>query len=123
MKIAVDGKGTREGHKRDQIIRMMMFLQDRGWEVVVWSNSYSFAVDAVKGLKETPLEGIEPEGKLAKFETSHRYDVAIEDDRTQEDLAANNLIWVDEIPGETPIGFLQDKLKEWYPEPEGDDAA
>lgn len=121
MRIAVDVKGTLTGHKRDQIVRMMMFLKDKGWEVVVWSNSYGYAVDAVKGLLETPLEGIEPEDKKAKFETETRFDIAIEDDRSQEYLAAHNFIWVDEIPLDTPIGFLQDKLKAWYPEPEDDD--
>lgn len=123
MRLAVDVKGTLTGHKRDLIVRMMMFLKDKGWEVVVWSNSYGYAVDAVKGLAETPLEGIEPEDKKAKFETDSRFDIAIEDDRSQEYLAAEHFIWVDEIPEDTPIGFLQDKLREWYPEPEDDDAA
>jgi len=125
MRIAVDVKGTLEGHKRDLIVRMMMFLKDKGWEVVVWSNSYGYAVDAVKGLSETPLEGIEPYNKEMKSSVDYKeefyFDIAIEDDRSQEYLAAKHFIWVDEIPQDTPIGFLQDKLKEWYPEPEDDD--
>lgn len=113
MRIAVDVKGTLEGHKRAQIVRMMLALQDLGHEIVVWSNAYGYAVDAVKKLAETPLEGLEPQDKRAKWETEERFDIAIEDDRGQEWLAAKNFIWVDEIPLDTPITFLQEKLREF----------
>lgn len=115
MRIAVDVKGTLEGHKRAQILRMMLFLQDEGHEIVVWSNAYGYAVDAVKNLAETALEGIEPQDKRTKSDMDHEesryFDIAIEDDRSQEWLAAKHFIWVDEIPTDTPISFIKDKLR------------
>lgn len=111
MRIAVDVKGTLEGSMRAQIVRMMMFLQDQGHEVVVWSNSYSFAVEAVMKLAETPLEQIDAISKQATWDTEERFDIAIEDDRSQTWLAAKNFIWVDEIPIDTPITFLQERLR------------
>ena len=110
MKVAVDVKGTLEGPKREQILRLMMFFQDQGYEVVVWSNFYSFADDAVKDLAETSLKDIIAECKKAKWETEEQYDIAIEDDRSQTWLAVKNFIWVDEIPLDTPIAFVKERL-------------
>lgn len=101
MKIAVDVKGTLEGYKKPQILRMIELFQKAGHTVVVWSNLYSYAVDAVR---DNNLQNIESTSKSGKgdygFEgdESKFYDLAIEDDHSQTWLAAKRFIFVDEIP-------------------------
>lgn len=48
MKIAFDVKGTIEGPKGKFVLGMLKMFQDAGHEVIVWSNAYGYAVDAVR---------------------------------------------------------------------------
>jgi siroheme synthase (precorrin-2 oxidase/ferrochelatase) len=100
MKIAFDVKGTIEGYKKKQVLRMFELFQKAGHEVIVWSNSYSFAVDAIE---DNELTNTRAESKGDKWNTSEEnyYDLAIEDDRQQGQwLAAKKFVFVDDIPDE-----------------------
>lgn len=98
MRIAFDVKGTIEGPKKKFIIMMLTELQRRGHEVVVWSNSYTYAKDAVI---DNHLECVAMD-KLtlwdAKDFNKSLYDLAIDDDSSQTWLAAKRFIWVYDIP-------------------------
>lgn len=99
MRIAFDVKGTIDGPKGKFVLGLMAFLQELGHECVVWSNSYSFAADAVRdhNLK------VEYMSKKMKGDMDHDetqfYDFAVEDDTSQTWLAAKSFIWVHELPG------------------------
>ena len=99
MKIAFDVKGTIEGSKKQQVLRMFKLFQDAGHDVIVWSNSYGYAVDAIEN---NLLKNTNPHDKKMKMDVDYeedRYvDIAIEDDRSQTWLAAKKFVFVDEIP-------------------------
>ena len=100
MKIACDVKGTLEGPKKKQILKMLDLFAKAGYEIVVWSNLYSYAIDAVKD-NNLRAEAIPKKSKgdyPHEYDESTYYNIAIEDDRKQEYLAAKQFIWVDEIP-------------------------
>lgn len=100
MKLACDVKGTLEGSKKKQVLKLLDLFSKAGYEITIWSNLYSYAIDAVKdnNLKADSM------GKKSKGDYPYEYDestyfnFAIEDDRQQEYLAAKKFIWVDEIP-------------------------
>lgn len=97
MRIAFDVKGTIEGPKGDVILGAFKKLQELGHTCVVWSNLYSYAVDAITkhGLS---AEAMNKRSMSDLDEYSAKpYDVAIEDDRHQIYLAANRFIFVDDI--------------------------
>jgi hypothetical protein len=97
MKIAFDVKGTIEGHMKEQVLYMLKLFQEAGHEIIVWSNSYSFAVDAVE---DNELNA-RAESKGDKWNTSEEnfYDLAVEDDVQQGDwLAAKKFVFVKDIP-------------------------
>ena len=103
MRIAFDVKGTIEGYKKKQVLRMFELFQKAGHEVVVWSNSYGYAVDAVK---DNNLTNTTATSKGDKWDTSPEnfYDLAIEDDHSQGQwLAANKFIFVEDIPEEMTL--------------------
>jgi hypothetical protein len=98
MRIAFDVKGTIEGSKKKQVLRMFELFQKAGHEVIVWSNSYGYAVDAVE---DNELTNTRAESKRDKWNTSEEnyYDLAIEDDKQQGQwLAAKKFLFVDDIP-------------------------
>lgn len=100
MKLAVDVKGTLEGSKKQQVLKIIDILSKVGYEVTVWSNLYSYAVDAVRdnNLKASVSSKM-TKGDL-DFDESKFFNVAIEDDRSQSYLPAKKFIWVDEIPND-----------------------
>lgn len=100
MKIACDVKGTLEGSKKKQVLKILDLFSKAGYSITVWSNLYSYAIDAVK---DNNLRA-EADSKRSKgdynfeYDESKYFDFAIEDDRRQEYLAAKKFIWVDDIP-------------------------
>jgi hypothetical protein len=98
MKIAVDVKGTIEGPKQKQILTMIQALQQRGHEVVVWSNLYQFATDAVRkhnlscqAMEKLTLMDVVNDGMGPM-------DLAIDDDSSQNWLASKRFLWVHQLP-------------------------
>lgn len=106
MRIAFDVKGTIEGPKKRQIIYILTELRKRGHEVVVWSNAYMFAKDAVN---DNHLE-CEATDKLTLWDAKERdkslYDLAIDDDSSQTWLAAKRFIWVHDVPTDS-VGLAE----------------
>lgn len=100
MKIACDVKGTLEGPKKKQVLKMLDLFHRAGYEVTVWSNLFSYAVDAVK---ENNLRA-EVMTKKSKSDMENDgmalFNFAIEDDKQQWYLGATKIIYVDEIPEE-----------------------
>ena len=100
MKIACDVKGTLEGYKKKQVLRLLDLFSRAGYEVTIWSNLSIYAFDAVKN------NNLKAEVDSKRMKSDYPYDndetkffnYAIEDDRSQTWLAAKNFIWVDEIP-------------------------
>lgn len=98
MKIACDVKGTLEGPKKKQVLKMLDLFHRAGYEITIWSNLYSYATDAVRdnNLRAHAMS------KYSKSDydnnESQFFNFAIEDDRNQTYLAAKKIIWVDEIP-------------------------
>lgn len=99
MRIAFDVKGTLEGPREHLVLGLLIQLQELGHEIIVWSNSFGYAVDCAKNLG---LVGVRVESKRNKWNTPAEdfYDVAIEDMAEQRDwLAAKRVILVSELPG------------------------
>lgn len=101
MKIAFDVKGTIEGPKKELVLKLFKGLQAKGHQCFVWSNCYSYAVDAIK---DNELSQTEPMSKKSKFDFrdygQDPMDFCIEDDRSQTWLGANTIIFVDELNDE-----------------------
>lgn len=111
MRVAFDVKGTIEGPKKELILKLFKGLQEKGHTCVVWSNLYSYAVDAIV---DNNLENTEPEQKYSKgdvasgiYPSRKAFDLAIEDDRGQTYLAANRFLFVDEITEKAVQNLLQ----------------
>lgn len=102
MRIAFDVKGTIEGPKKKFVLGLLQYLHGMGHEVIVWSNSYEFAKDAVRdnGLINVKFQSKETVMDLDE-ESSHMMDLAIDDDRSQTWLASRRFIWVHDLPEAT----------------------
>ena len=97
VKIACDVKGTLEGDKKKQVLKILDLFHRAGYEIIIWSNMSSYAHDAVR---DNNLRA-EPMGKkmmLDYDDPSEAMNYCIEDDRSQTWLGAHKFIWVDEIP-------------------------
>jgi len=112
MRIAFDVKGTIEGSKKKQVLRMFELFQKAGHKVFVWSNSYGYAVDAVR---DNNLANTSPMDKMMKMdaEEEQMMDIAVEDDHSQTWLAAKKFVFVDEIPDDMVLVdiFVEELLK------------
>jgi len=97
MKIAFDVKGTIEGPRKIQVLAMLRHLKELGHEVIVWSNLYSYATDAVRNY-DLNVEATSKKMMLDYDSESEAMDLAIEDDRSQTWLGAKKFLFVDEIP-------------------------
>jgi hypothetical protein len=99
MRIAFDVKGTIEGPSKTLVLSLLKGLKARGHEIVVWSNAFQFAQDAVD---DNQLTGCSPISKRAShdlgFDESQYLDLAIEDDSSQTWLASKRFIWVHNLP-------------------------
>lgn len=112
MKIAVDVKGTIEGPKQKQILALIHALKDKGHDIIVWSSVFSYAANAINDHK---LDFANPESKTDKWSTTpeYYYDVAIDDDRDSQYLAANKLVLVDELCDDVDINInLVERIKQ-----------
>jgi hypothetical protein len=100
MKIACDVKGTIEGPKKKQVLKLLDLFSRAGYSVTVWSNLYSYAVDAVKNNNlRAEFDSKKSKGDYPiEYDESKYFNFAIEDDRQQDYLAAKTFIWVDDIP-------------------------
>lgn len=101
MKIAFDVKGTLDNphDKRTErmVLALLETLQNMGHEIIVWSNSFGYAVECVEKLG---LKNVRAESKSNKWNVSDEsqwYDVCIEDDTSQTYLAAKRIIFVKDI--------------------------
>lgn len=111
MKIAFDVMGTIEGPKKNQVLAMIRHLKEHGHEVVVWSNLYSYATDAVEDY-DLQVEAMSKKMMLDYDSESEAMDLAIEDDRSQTWLGAKKFLFVDELPHDVPeaIKLLMERL-------------
>ncbi|HBI00989.1 MAG TPA: hypothetical protein DDY18_05130 [Flavobacterium sp.] len=113
-RIACDVKGTLEGPKKKQVIKILDLFSKAGYAVTVWSNLYSYAVDAVKD-NNLKAEAMSKRMKMdLGYDETQYFDFAIEDDSRQEYLAAKKFIWVHDIPDdmEQIEGFVKGLLSE-----------
>lgn len=98
MKIASDVKGTIEGSKKKQVLKMLDLFSRAGHQITVWSNLYSYAVDAVKD-NNLKADAMSKRSKSdVDYEEEKYFDIAIEDDGRQTYLAAKRFVWVNDIP-------------------------
>jgi hypothetical protein len=93
MKIAFDVAGTIEGPKQKEILELFWRLHGAGHELFVWSNSYGYAIDAVKKYNLPAATML----KYGRGDSQDLMDVAIEDDRSQTWLGASKIVFVDEL--------------------------
>ena len=100
MKLAVDVKGTLEGPKKQQILKIIGLFMNAGYEITIWSNLYSYAVDAM--MKNNLKADVDQKRSKSDYpfdnDESKFFDFAIEDDRQQKWLATKKFIFVDDIP-------------------------
>jgi hypothetical protein len=96
MKVAFDVKGTLKGLDETKVWKLFHILEARGCEIVIWSNMITFAHDVVRE-KQLNNDFI---GKKDKYdlEEDEWFDVAVEDDRSQDYLAAKRFVFVGDIP-------------------------
>ena len=115
MRIAFDVKGTLDGHMGPRVRILFLMLEDLGHEMFVWSNSFSYAVEAIEkhGLKATPLD------KFSSFDAHNEgkqlMDLCVEDDRMQDYLGARGILFVDELgdSDDDNMELLTKKLTLW----------
>jgi hypothetical protein len=111
MRIAFDVKATIEGPKKEQVLKLFRDLQAKGHTCHVWSNSYGYAVDAIRDNKLTNTEAL---SKFSMYDVENygqtMYDVAIEDDRKQTYLGAKAFVFVDELYGDL-VQLVESKQK------------
>jgi hypothetical protein len=101
MKIAFDVMGTIEGPKQKQVLELFWKLHKAGHEMFVWSNSFSYAAQAVIDHK-LPATALLKNGKFNADDSAYGLmDVAIEDDTSQTWLGANRIIFVHELTAKT----------------------
>jgi len=100
MKVACDVKGTINGPKKKQVLKMLDIFAKAGYEITVWSNLYSYATEAVQdnNLRAQTSSKYSKTDWQCEGDESKFFNFAIEDDRQQTYLAAKKFIWVDEIP-------------------------
>jgi len=111
--IACDVKGTLEGPKKKQVLRILDIFEKIGYSVVVWSSVYSYARDAVKSNKMTTAKAQE-KADIWNTPKESFYSFAVEDDVGQGKwLAANKFIYVKDIPEEmTSVDLFVKELLE-----------
>lgn len=98
MRIACDVQGTIEGYKKEFVLRLIRKLMNHGVELTVWSNSYGYALDAVK---DYDLQCFAISKKTISdfdFDQTKFFDLAIEDDTHQDFLSSKRFLWVHDIP-------------------------
>ena len=95
MKIAFDVKGTLEGHKGKFVLGLLNYLQGMGHEITIWSNGPGFAAQCAKDLG---LTNVATMMKYGKGDHQELFDIAVEDDTSQNWLAAKRFVWVKDIP-------------------------
>lgn len=110
MRVAFDVKGTIEGYNGELILELFRGLQAQGHECVVWSNLYSYAVDAVKNNNLTA----EAMTKLTKGDLLSQgrelFDLCIEDDYRQTYLGAKQILFVDQVTPDLVERLIKDGL-------------
>jgi hypothetical protein len=111
MRIAIDVKGTIEGPKKKAILSILHMLQALGHEVIVWSNMYSYATDAIRDNKLTCEASPKRDKGDYDHDESQYFDIAIDDDTKQDYLAAKHFIWVKDIPEDAPQSYVRGVLK------------
>lgn len=101
LRVAFDVKGTIEGPHKDLVLRLFKGLQEKGHNCYVWSNLYSYALDAIRdnNLENTVAMAKKSKGDLLG-DGNELFDVCIEDDRRQTYLGAKRIIFVDELNDE-----------------------
>lgn len=107
MRVAFDVKGTIEGPKKDLVLKLFKGLQAKGHTCVVWSNSYSYAINAItdNGLENTEAMSKKSKGDMAEY-GEELFDFAVEDDHQQTYLGAKKLLFVDELTEDTVAELL-----------------
>lgn len=98
MRIAFDVKGTIDGPKQKFVLGLLKMLQEQGHDITVWSNSFSYAVDAVKQHGLNAKVQSKKSRSDMDCEEQDYFDICVEDDTSQSYLAAKRFIWVHELP-------------------------
>lgn len=110
MRIAFDVKGTIDGPKGELILDLFRGLQANGHECVVWSNLYSYAVDAVKNHKLS-AQAMSKQSKGDLLSNGQElFDLCIEDDYRQTYLGAKQILFVDKITPDLVERLIKDGL-------------
>lgn len=117
MKIVFDVKGTLSGYKSGNVWKLFHWFKEQGHEITIWSNSLGYAHDLVN---DNHLDN----NYMSKFmkiqvEEDELFDIAVEDDVTQDYLGAKNFIWVSDVPFEILEAELTDELREKFKEKYG----
>jgi len=112
MRIAFDCSGTliRNFENSKDIAEFFRWLQSEGHEVVIWSNSFDYALQAKE---EHKLEA-ECMMKFCKFDEEDKtkwFDVAIDDDMSQTYLAAKSFISASDIPSDGEYKEFFERMK------------
>jgi hypothetical protein len=98
MKIACDVKGTLEGPKKKQVLKILDLFARAGYEVTIWSNSFGYAVDAVRDNNLRAQTMTKKSKSDMENDDQPLFNFAIEDDKQQWYLGATRIVYVDEIP-------------------------
>lgn len=111
LKIAFDVKGTLvDGHSSENIRKLLILCRERGHEITVWSNLFTYTVDFLKDYPTHARFVHDNQSKDSKGDRlSHGlplFDFAFEDDIRQTYLGAKNLIFVQDVPEGNLENFL-----------------
>lgn len=110
MKIAFDVKGTIEGPRKIAILDMIRRFHVAGHDIIVWSNLYRYAVDAVKDNNLNAEATSKQMQSDLDYDESLYVDFAIEDDHSQTWLPAKRFVWVDDLPKDEEIPAFVENL-------------
>ena len=103
MRIAFDVKNTLEGHENSgRIMNLLLLLHKQGHEIIIWSSVLSYAYRTTKRIKDAYGITLDCYSKYGTYEAEEQnlpvMDFAVEDDTSQDYLAAQKFVWVHNIP-------------------------
>ena len=103
MRIAFDVKGTLEGgNYSGRAMNLLLLLHKAGHEVIIWSSVLSYAYRTTVRINQAYGITLDCYSKYGEYEREEKnlpiIDFAVEDDTSQDYLAAKNFVWVHNIP-------------------------
>lgn len=112
MRVAFDVNGTLFGPKQTSLLAILEYYRQRGHEIVVWSNSYTYVTQAIESLNLRPCLSMIKQYTYGTPELPHAVDLAFEDDAGQDNLDTHSWVLVADVPDDVEEAIKLAKIWE-----------